>query len=80
MYSENLRFSSDPAHPAREEKIVINVDIYNDGLAEGTEFQVAFYEEGQTLIGVIQTISLNPGIQPIRNAILPAQARNGCGV
>ena len=64
--SADIHFSIDPGHPARNEKFIISADIHNVGLAEGNEFQVAFYEEGQTLIGVVQTyqMSAGNGIQP----------------
>jgi streptogramin lyase len=54
----------DPEHPARNEEVTITATIHNVGLAEGNEFTVAFYEDGQTLIGVIQTFSIYPGILP----------------
>ncbi len=54
----------DPEHPARNEEVTITATIHNVGLAEGNEFTVAFYEDGQTLIGVIQTFIVYPGILP----------------
>lgn len=79
VYSEDIRFSVDPGHPARKEKFIISADIHNAGLAEGNEFQVAFYEEGQTLIGVIQTFQLNQGegIQP--GGVLTVNPRDAYG-
>ena len=62
VYSEDIHFSIDPGHPARNEKFIISADIHNVGLWEGNAFQVAFYEEGQTLIGTVQTITT--AIQP----------------
>jgi len=79
VYSEDIHFSSDPGHPAKDDKIVITADIHNVGLAEGNRFTVAFYEEGQTLIGVVQTFEKDAGegIQPGKSlAFSPRDANN----
>ncbi|MBI1920576.1 MAG: putative Ig domain-containing protein [Geobacter sp.] len=77
VYSEDIRFSVDPGHPARNEKFIISADIHNVGLAEGNEFNVAFYEDGRTLIGAVQTIRMNPGIQP--SGVLTVYPRDAAG-
>ena len=78
VYSEDINFSFDPGrHPARNEKFTISADIHNVGLAEARQFKVAFYEEGQTLIGVVQTIGMNPGIQPGSSLTVYPRDANG---
>ncbi|HKI44412.1 MAG TPA: CARDB domain-containing protein, partial [Balneolales bacterium] len=62
VVSEDITF--DPEHPEKNESTVITANIHNVGLAEGNEFKVAFYEDGQALIGEIQTYSIYPGILP----------------
>ena len=63
VLSGDIDFSFDPGrHPSRSEKFSITAQVCNVGDQPGTSFQVAFYEEGQEQIGVVQTINqtLNP--------------------
>jgi len=56
--SDDIHFALN--HPRRNEQFLISADIHNVGLAEGSDFTVAFYEDGKTLIGAIQTITDRP--------------------
>jgi hypothetical protein len=59
VVSDDITFV--PERPAKDDDVTITADIHNVGLAEGNEFTVAFFEDGQILIGVIQTYILNLG-------------------
>ncbi|HWR98272.1 MAG TPA: PKD domain-containing protein, partial [Candidatus Methanoperedens sp.] len=65
VVSERIFFSFDPSrHPSRNEKFTITADVCNVGQMTGASFQVAFYEEGQEQIGVVQTITPSGGLLP----------------
>ncbi len=64
--SAGIGFPFDPTtpHPRPRDAILTTAPICNVGLATGTNYQVAFYEEGVEQIGDVQTIAtpLPPGL------------------